>query len=121
MIHGLNKIKDTSWSEIFQAWQESEGSLTSWQELAKAKGFDFWEEWRDNTANLIGAKDKDWQLFEISEPNLIIPNFRLGPFQGWQEHFENKFQHTFLDLAKTNLDWLKKRIKFLSFISIWVC
>jgi len=48
-------------------------------------------------------------LYEIMEPNEVVPQFIMGPFKGWQKHYpEEENQHTFADLVHDQPEWVLK-------------
>ena len=93
-------LKETSWDEVFKAWQEKESSRLEWQETAKMKGFETWEAWRSVWVEQIGAKDRSWSLYEIEDPIEALPEFLVGPTQSWQKPFKDelKLNSTFMAL-----------------------
>ncbi len=104
-------LKKTNWADIFALWKATEGTDPVWQEFARReKGWDSWEAWRGHSASLFGASERDWRLYEISSPNETIPKFRIGPFDGWQKHFEKKNVHTFEDLVHDHTAWVSQNI-----------
>lgn len=46
-INGLRYEGETTWDDVFQSWQEREGTREDWQQVAKEKGWQSWTEWRD--------------------------------------------------------------------------
>ncbi len=82
-----------------------------WQNFAtQEKGWESWEAWRGHQASLFEAEKRQWRLYEISSPNETIPRFRIGPFAGWQKHFEEKNVNTFEDLVREHMDWVSGNI-----------
>ncbi|MBI5369743.1 alpha/beta fold hydrolase [Candidatus Uhrbacteria bacterium] len=110
MFQQLKRSRDVPWDEVFEVWRASEGSDPVWQELAKKKGWDSWEAWRGNQVAIFGADKRRWTLYEITEPNVIIPAMRIGPFKGWQEHFQEKNRHTFEDLVREQTSWVASNV-----------
>ena len=96
---------------MFSVWKAHEGADPVWQEFAKKeKGWGSWEEWRSNQSEFINAQDREWKLYEIRCPNELIPKFRIGPFNGWQKHFEKKNVYTFEDLVQRKTEWVLNNI-----------
>lgn len=105
-------VQQTDWQEVFATWQSEEGSDPVWREFAKKeKGWDSWEAWRQYQFGLYGdVQNWDWELHSIDKPNIVIPQFRIGPYQGWQQHFDQPHIHTFADLAQQAEDWLRDNV-----------
>lgn len=111
MIDGLVFIKDVSWDEVFRVWEENEGQDPVWQEFAKKeKGFENWRAWRAHQSAKIGAHEREWKLYEMVNPNATVPKFLMGPFRGWQNHYEEKNIHTFADLARDHTAWVANNV-----------
>lgn len=106
MITGLKKIGPISWESIWENWKAHEGSQPSWQAIAREKGFDSWESWRGKQADFFNASTRAWEEFEIADPMGVIPQFRMGPYKSWQDHFAEKNVHTFADLVREKHEWV---------------
>ena len=108
-MKNLKLIRNITWGEIFANWQANEGSRLSWQEFAQQeKGWESWEAWRRYMSDQYDASHRTWKLYEITDPAEAIPDFKLGPYKGWQQHFEDKLEHSFKDLATTQEVWMRK-------------
>src|SRR3989344_9174680 len=91
--------KDTSWEDVFSGWRDREANNPGWIECAtKIKGWPNWESWRRFTASQIEAENRDWQIFEFSNPMEEIPQMLIGPYSSWQSRVTNKNMTTFEDL-----------------------
>ena len=111
MVQHLSLLREVSWEDIFAVWRANEGADRVWQEFArKEKGWGSWEEWRSHQAAQLGAKERQWRLYEMTDPNLAVPKFRMGPFGGWQKQYEEKNVHTFEDLVRDHTDWVRENI-----------
>jgi hypothetical protein len=111
MLQQFRFLKEVSWTEVFAEWKATEGADPVWQEFAvREKGWNSWEEWRGHQVAVFGAEKREWRLYEILLPNDTIPKFRIGPYGGWQKHFEKKNVHTFADLAREHTDWISQNI-----------
>lgn len=78
-------LRDSDWNEVFAGWEARESSDPGWIECAtKIKGWPDWKSWRGFTGQQIGAKDRNWKLFEFTNPIKEIPEMLVGPFSGWQ-------------------------------------
>lgn len=105
MPKNLKFVRDISWDEVFLQWKEREGKDPTWIKVAtETKGWPNWESWRGFSAAQFGAQNRKWKLYEVLDPNEQLPNFIIGPFQGWQKHFDASCkewtEHTFADLAQ---------------------
>lgn len=111
MLQQLRFVKEVNWKEVFAVWRAAEGTDPVWQEFARReKGWDSWEAWRGYQAELFGAGEREWKLYEIVSPGEVVPKFRMGPFQGWQKHFEEKNVDTFENLVREKTDWVAENI-----------
>lgn len=101
-IQGLHFITETTWPSIFQSWREREGVREDWQQSAKNKGWQSWDEWRDAWVRNFGAQERKWLRYEILDPLTTVPSFRVGPSQSWQKHFPKteSLTHTFAELVE---------------------
>lgn len=101
-IKGLQYDSETTWNNVFQAWKDREGTREEWQQVAKEKGWESWEEWRDAWVRNFDAQDRRWFHYSIFDPISTVPQFRVGPTQSWQENFpaEERNQHTFATLIE---------------------
>lgn len=99
---GMQYEEETNWDEVFALWREREGSREEWQQVAKEKGWDTWEEWRGNSASGFGAADREWFRYTIEDPLGAVPQFRVGPTKSWQKKFPEgeKNTYTFADAAR---------------------
>ncbi len=107
MIQGLKSIRSVTWQEVFAVWKTHEGADPVWQEFARReKGWETWEQWRSYQAAHFDAAEREWMLYEIEQPDEIVPAFRMGPFHGWQKRYEEKNVHTFQELVRDHHDWV---------------
>lgn len=111
MLQHLKRLRNATWEEVFAVWKAHEGADPVWQEFArKEKGWDSWAQWRSYQASHFEAATRTWMLYEIENPNELIPKFRLGPFHGWQKHYEEKNIYTFEDLVRDHYEWVSQNI-----------
>lgn len=109
ILNQLRFLRDISWPEVFFVWKANEGMDPVWQAFAKKeKGWDTWEQWRGYQTSFLEADKREWKLYEIVDPNKIVPHFLIGPFQGWQKHFEEKNSRIFEELICEKTDWVQQ-------------
>ncbi len=101
-MEGLQFTEETNWEDVFRAWQEREGTMKEWQQVAMNKGWNSWPEWRSEWAENIGARDREWRRYIILNPLEAIPQFRVGPTRSWQNHFpaHERLRHAFSTLIE---------------------
>lgn len=101
VINGMNYQHGINWPEIAKNWLHNEGTRPEWQTLAKEKGWSSWLEWRSNWVKNFNASKRQWHIYEIETPILSVPEFLIGPTQGWQAYFpkEEYDIHNFRELA----------------------
>lgn len=93
-------IKETTWQEIFEGWRQREAHNPGWIACAKEKGWPDWESWRRCTAHQINAENRDWKIFEFTNPMEEIPLMLIGPYSGWQSRVIHKNKTTFKELLE---------------------
>ena len=101
-IDKLRYENKTTWDNVFQAWLKREGTKKNWQQLAKEKGWQSWQEWREAWVNNFAAQEREWLRYTISDPIQTVPRFRVGPTQSWQNNFPEteRNKHTFATLVE---------------------
>ncbi len=88
LLAQLTYIDSTPWDDVFRVWKHAEGSDPEWQRFAREeKGYESWDAWRGAEASAIQADTREWTLYDIPKPNIVIPQFLMGPFQGWQKPY----------------------------------
>jgi hypothetical protein len=101
-----------TFDEVFKIWMDSEVGKIEGRDIlstAKAKGFTSIVEWRLATALQLGMDKKSWVMETIYNPNDVLPNIIIGPYQGWSKFFDNKFTITFAQALEIPefLEWCK--------------
>jgi hypothetical protein len=97
----LEFIKDLTWDEVFNIWKKNEGSRENWQEVAKKRGFNSWEEWRIEYAKVFRCQEAKWSFYKIKNPVRDVPTFFGGPFRTWiEKYYKEKESLTFSQLIK---------------------
>ena len=96
----LKFINPTSWEDVFQDWKQREGNDPGWIHCATTiKGWPDWESWRRFSAEQIHAADRDWEIYECTDPMRDIPTMLVGPFTGWQSRLPKPNVSSFAELV----------------------
>jgi hypothetical protein len=85
-FRGLDYVRPLLFQDVFESWRESEGSSPHWLGVARARGFETWEEWRRSYFPPFRMEERSWWLYRVADPLRTVPRFLGGPFQGWIEH-----------------------------------
>lgn len=97
----MKLIKNTTWQEVFKGWRNREASNPGWIRCAtQIKGWPDWESWRKHSAKQIKADQREWQLYEFTDPLNEVPSMLVGPYSGWQSRFPKKNVATFEELVE---------------------
>lgn len=101
-IKGLRFAGETTWEEVWQRWAADESNDQGWQQVARDKGWDTWEEWRLAWVANFQAATRKWLLYTIEQPLDTVSNLLIGPAQGWQNRFpeDQRNIYTFADLVE---------------------
>lgn len=95
----MNFISNLTWSAVFEGWREREAHNPGWIHCATViKGWPDWESWRKHTADQIGAANRQWKIYEFTDPINEIPEMLMGPYSGWQSRMKEKNTSSFDDL-----------------------
>lgn len=95
----MNFVKNTTWEKVFNKWAEAEANDPDWIHCAtEIKGWSSWRSWRKFSASQIGADERNWQIFEFTDPINEVPEMLVGPYAGWQSRLPEKNTGTFSDL-----------------------
>jgi len=107
-IANLRYIEDTNWDSIWENWESNEGNNPNWIEVARSKGYDTWHEWRSQWVAQFHAQNRDWKKYKVENPISTVPDFLIGPTQGWQNNFisDERNKHSF--------DYLVKSVNFVT-------
>jgi len=96
----LNYVMPVLWDDVFGFWRFNEEKLPHWIQYWHSKGFESWEQWRQEKVDHFGFVSLYWYYYKIVMPYISIPAFRGGPFKGWQEKFYKGLNFpTFEELA----------------------
>lgn len=97
---GLDFIKNLIWEEVFDIWEKNEASDPSWIKHAQTRGFKTWREWRETMVPALNLDRLEWSLYQIKNPNQIVPLFHSGPFKAWSMFYNGKSSVLFKDLIQ---------------------
>ncbi len=106
MLNEMTLLQSSNWEEVFAHWKSHEGADPVWQEVARQKGFNTWEEWRRITLAPFEPEKRNWTIYTIGNIHKTTPQFQIGPFQAWQKLFEEKNTKTFADLVELQPQWV---------------
>ena len=87
-----------TFDEVFKIWHDAEVGQIEGRDIlpvAKSKGFASIAEWRLATALRLEMDKKDWHLEILDDPDTVLPNIIIGPYQGWSKFFDNRITTTF--------------------------
>ncbi|MFA5134584.1 MAG: hypothetical protein WC505_02235 [Patescibacteria group bacterium] len=101
-VEGLQYEAQMTWQDVFERWKSREGVRSDWQQVARDKGWDSWEEWRSHWVANFGAQERTWVRYAIPDPVKTVPQFRIGPSRSWQKFFPEteRNRHTFATLVE---------------------
>lgn len=95
-------VKPLTWEDVFGFWRENEAASPAWEEHWRSRGFNSWEEWRQQYAGPFKCADRQWHLYRVVNPLESVPNFHGGPFRNWVEkYYEGEKAPQFSKLAQT--------------------
>lgn len=73
------------WRDIFSIWRANEAYQKDWQEHWLARGFESWDDWRENYIAPLEPEKHLWKIYRINDLAQDI-NLMYGvPSRGWQE------------------------------------
>lgn len=88
-----------TWDDVFADWKAREGSSPEWFKVAtEVKGWPDWESWRMFTATQLDLPDRQWSLYEFSDPAEEISMSLIGPYSGWQARTQRQNETSFAEL-----------------------
>lgn len=90
-----------SWTAVWNFWRKNEEELPHWIEYWQAKGFESWDQWRQERVDHYGLQSLRWHYYRVEMPYSSIPQFRGGPYKGWiEKYYKGRHLPTFERLAK---------------------
>jgi hypothetical protein len=96
---GMNTIRDIVWDEVFASWAEREEQSPGWIKVAtEVKGWPDWRSWRSFSAAQMKLPERQWTLYEFTDPMREIPAMHVGPYSGWQSKLPIANVGSFADL-----------------------
>lgn len=115
----MKHLHDTTWEEVFAGWKQREGNDAGWIHCAvNLKGWPDWESWRRFSASQFNAADRNWSVYQFTDPMTEIPAMLVGPFHGWQSRLPAANRHTFADLVSIpeQASWARVHEKIASML-----
>lgn len=105
-------MRQITFDEMFLTWLAAEVYQIEGRNIlpvAKSKGFDSITEWRLNTALRLDLDKLSWSTRLLANPNEILPNIIVGPFQGWSKFFNNQLTTSFKEALEIPefFEWVK--------------
>ncbi|HBI16669.1 MAG TPA: hypothetical protein DDY52_00715 [Candidatus Moranbacteria bacterium] len=77
--------REIEWRDIFAAWRVSEAYQKDWKNHWIERGFESWDDWRENYIAPLEPEKHLWKIYRINNP-LQDVNLMYGvPSRGWQE------------------------------------
>ena len=83
---GLTFVRDTTWQEVFAAWEKRETKKWGWEPHYKEEGFDSWEAWRSQYIRPFSLDERLWKLYRVDDPMSFVPEMWAGGFKGWKRY-----------------------------------
>jgi len=95
-------IRNCHWEEVFLLWYKNEGENPDWIKLAQDKGYASWADWRLNEhVKRFDCVNKQWALYETSNPSQVVVKWSGGPFSTWVErYYDGQQSRKFSELAQ---------------------
>jgi len=97
-------------ADILRIWKESESGI-GWEEHFKSRGFSSWMEWRAQYFSGLGLFNCQFDVFEISEPLLWIPQLYCGSFTSWHQLCPDRTEATFENVLEENFNYFSEHLK----------
>ena len=81
----LEYIETLEWRDIFSVWRSCEAYQKDWQEHWLARGFESWEDWRENYSAALEPESHIWEIYRIKNTSHDVAAMYGVPSRGWQE------------------------------------
>lgn len=81
----LEYINDIEWKDIFAVWRSGEAYQKDWKEHWLARGFESWDDWRENYVAPLEPNKHLWKIYHINSPSQDMRLMYGVPSRGWQE------------------------------------
>ena len=76
---------DIKWRDIFSVWRSYEAYQEDWKNHWLGRGFESWDDWRENYIAPIEPEKYLWKVYRISKPSQDVKLMYGVPSRGWQE------------------------------------
>lgn len=91
-------LRKTTWQAIYEDWRASETKNDLWRQHYERRGFETWEDFRNQHIEKENLSTLDWELYELGPAE--IPAFHCGDFTNWKKLAEELGDDTFADLSR---------------------
>ena len=82
----LEYVHDIEWQDIFAVWRAYEAYQKMWQEHWQERGFQSWDQWRQNYIAPIKPIEKEWSVWQVKKPTIDFLEIYGVPSKGWQQN-----------------------------------
>lgn len=76
---------DIEWRDIFSVWRSYEAYQQDWKKHWMERGFESWDDWRENYVAPLEPEKLSWKVYRINDPIQDINLIYGVPSRGWQE------------------------------------
>ncbi len=98
----LQQVGPVTWPTLFRAWEKREASQAGWIRHYRGRGYASWREWRTTAYADLKPQQRQWTLYRVQQPELVVPGWCGGPFRGWRKHYRGHMI-TFRTLSQRRL------------------
>jgi hypothetical protein len=81
----LEYVHNIDWQDVFAVWRAYEAYQKNWRKHWEERGFESWDEWRQNYIAPIKPEEKKWSVWRVNRPIEDFPKIYGVPSKGWQQ------------------------------------
>lgn len=81
----LKYERGIEWRDIFAVWRANEAYQKEWQEHWLGRGFESWDDWRENYFAALEPELCSWEVYRIKNTSEDVALMWGVPSRGWQE------------------------------------